>query len=120
MGSKTYYVYIMSNKSRRLYTGITSRIIERVREHKDKVNPGFTGRYNFDILVHYEEFSHPLTAIKREKQIKGWLREKKLKLILESNPDWADLSKEWEEDPSWKAIPDARFRLVRKQKLGDS
>lgn len=106
----------MSNKSRRLYIGITSTLMARVRQHKDKVMPGFTARYNFDTLVHYEEFSHPLIAIKREKEIKGWLREKKLKLILESNPDWADLSREWEEDPSWQTIPEAKFRLVRKKK----
>ena len=117
---KTYFVYIMSNKSRRLYTGITSRLIARVREHQDKVNEGFTARYNFDVLVYYEEFSHPLTAIKREKEIKDWLREKKLKLILASNPNWMDLSKEWEEDPSWQAIPDANPRLVPKRKYGDS
>ncbi len=117
---KTYYVYILSNKSRRLYTGITSDLIARVRQHREKVNQGFTARYNFDKLVYYEKFSHPLTAIKREKQIKGWLREKKLKLVLESNPDWVDLSQEWEEDPSWKAIPEATPRLVRKGKAGES
>ena len=117
---KTYYVYIMSNKSRHLYTGITSSLIARVRQHKDKFNPGFTARYNFDKLVHYEGFSHPLTAIKREKEIKGWLREKKLKLVMESNPDWVDLSQEWEEDPSWQAMPEAKPRLIRKRKAGES
>ena len=108
----------MSNKSRRLYVGITSRLSARVREHRDKVNKGFTARYKFDMLVYYEEFFNPMDAIAREKEIKGWLREKKLTLILSMNPDWADLSQEWEEYPSWQAIPDAKF--VLKRKLGKS
>ena len=85
----------MSNKSRRLYVGITSRLIQRIFEHKNKVLPGFTARYNFDVLVYYEEFSRVTDAIAREKEIKAWRREKKLKLILAENPDWADLSAEW-------------------------
>jgi putative endonuclease len=117
MASKTYYVYIMSNKSRRLYVGITSRLAARVCEHRNKVNKGFTARYNFDVLVYYEEFLYVLEAIAREKEIKGWLREKKLTLILSLNPNWADLSQEWEEDLSWQAIPEAR--PVLKRKLGD-
>ncbi len=103
---KIYFVYIMSNKSRRLYVGITSRLIARVFEHKNKINRGFTSRYSFDEV---------LNAIAREKEIKGWLREKKLKLILEANPNWEDLSLVWEEDPSWKAIPDAKPRPVLKR-----
>src|SRR5262245_1885409 len=91
---KTYFVYIMSNKSRRLYTGITSTLGQRVYQHKNKVLPGFTARYKFDILVRFEEYSHVMDAIAREKEIKSWRREKKLKLILAENPDWADLSAE--------------------------
>ena len=112
---KTYFVYIMSNKSRRLYIGITSRLIHRVFQHKNKTLGGFTARYKFDMLVYYEEFSEVLDAIAREKQLKGWLREKKLKLILSENPHWADLSAEWEEDPSWQTIPEAQFQLKRKK-----
>ena len=114
---KTYYVYIMSNKSRRLYTGITSTLIARVHQHRNKTLGGFTARYKFDMLVYYEEFGEVLEAIAREKQIKGWLREKKLKLILSVNPNWEDLSLEWEEDPSWQAIPGTHYRL--KPKKGD-
>ena len=101
---KQYFVYIMSNKSRRLYVGITSKLFGRVFDHKNKTIPGFTSRYKFDMLVYYEEYSNVMSAIAREKEIKGWRREKKLKLILADNPDWADLSAGWEEDPSWKAI----------------
>src|ERR1700704_355299 len=114
---KRYCVYCMSNKSRRLYFGITSRLVSRVFEHKTKALPGFTARYKFDILVYYEEYSQVTTAIAREKEIKGWRREKKLKLILADNPDWADLSAEWEEDPSWKAISDKELWPMLKRKL---
>jgi putative endonuclease len=107
---KQYFVYIMSNKSRRLYVGITSKLLKRIFQHKNKLLPGFTARYNFDMLVYYEEFSQVVNAIAREKEIKGWRREKKLKLALKENPDWEDLSLEWEEDPSWKALPDAKPR----------
>jgi len=113
---KHYYVYIVSNKSRRLYTGITSNLRKRVFEHKNKLLEGFTARYNFDMLVYYEEFSQVVNAITREKQIKSWSREKKLRLIVAINPDWRDLSLEWEEDPSWPADPLAKFRPVLKRK----
>ena len=107
---KIFFVYMMSNKSRRLYTGITSELVKRVSEHKNKLRDGFTARYTFDMLVYFETFSNPQAAIFREKEIKGWRREKKLKLILAVNPDWADLSTEWHEDPSWSAIPGAMPR----------
>jgi putative endonuclease len=88
---KTYFVYIMSNKSRRLYVGITSEFQVRVFKHKHKWYEGsFTARYQFDMLVYFETFSNPSEAIEREKEIKGWRREKKLRLILAANPDWAD------------------------------
>jgi putative endonuclease len=64
---KTYFVYIMSNKSRRLYIGITSKLQKRVFEHKHKLLEGFTARYSFDMLVYYEEFSNVISAITREK-----------------------------------------------------
>lgn len=94
----------MSNKSRRLYIGITSKLQKRVFEHKNKLIEGFTSKYSFDMLVYYEEFSSVLAAIAREKELKGWRRAKKLALILFENPDWADISLEWEEDPSWSAV----------------
>jgi putative endonuclease len=116
---KSYFVYIMSNKSRRLYTGITSTLGQRVYQHKNKVLPGFTARYKFDMLVYFEEYSHVMDAIAREKEIKRWRREKKLKLILAENPNWADLSAEWEEDPSWRAISSEEMRPMLKRRVVD-
>src|SRR5215470_17664980 len=117
---KTYFVYIMSNKSRRLYVGITSRLYSRVFEHKNKVLPGFTARYQFDMLIYYEEFAWVTDAIAREKEIKGWRREKKVQLILTENPDWADLSAEWEEDPSWRAMSNEELRRMLRRKRSNS
>src|SRR5216684_2363173 len=99
---KQYFVYVMSNKSRRLYIGITSKLLKRIFQHKNKLIPGFTARYNFDLLVYFEELGQVVNAINREKQLKGWTRAKKLMLILNENPEWADLSAEWFEDPSWE------------------
>jgi len=116
---KQYFVYVMSNKSRRLYVGITSKLFGRVFDHKNKIIPGFTSRYKFDMLVYYEEYSNVMSAIAREKEIKGWRRAKKLNLILSENPDWADLSAEWEEDPSWKAISSEELRTFPKRRPVD-
>ena len=114
---KQYFVYFLSNKSRRLYVGITSKLFNRVFQHKNKVPPGFTARYNFDMLVYYEEFSQVASALTREKEIKAWRREKKLKLILAENPDWVDLSLEWRDDPSWKATSETELRRISKRTL---
>jgi len=92
---KTYYVYIMTNKSKTLYTGVTNDIERRVYEHKNKLLPGFTSRYNITKLVCYEEYGDIHLAIAREKQIKGWLRIKKIALIETTNPEWKDLSLDW-------------------------
>ena len=92
---KTYYVYILASKSGTLYTGITSNLFRRVSEHKDHVFPGFTSKYNVNRLLYYEKFGTPDAAIKREKQIKGWRREKKIKLIDSTNPEWKDLAENW-------------------------
>jgi putative endonuclease len=93
--SKEYYVYIMTNKSRTLYTGVTGDLMQRVYEHKNKLVPGFTKKYNIQYLVYYETTSSINSAIEREKQIKGWLRAKKIALINSVNPAWKDLSEEW-------------------------
>lgn len=92
---KQYYVYIITNTSRTLYTGVTDNLECRVYEHKKKLIEGFTKRYNITKLVYYEETSDVQSAIKREKQIKGWLRRKKIALIEAMNPKWEDLSAEW-------------------------
>jgi putative endonuclease len=92
---KEYYVYIMTNKSRTLYTGVTNDLMRRVYEHKNKLVKGFTSRYNIKFLVYYESTSSIRSAIEREKQIKGLLRSKKIALIDSMNPEWKDLSEEW-------------------------
>ena len=91
-----YYVYIMTNRSRTLYTGITNNLERRVYEHKRKLIPGFTSKYNLVQLAYYEATPSIESAITREKQIKGWLRRKKIALIESVNPEWRDLSLEWE------------------------
>ena len=93
-----YYVYILSNKSKTLYTGITNNLHRRVFEHKSKKIKGFTSRYNITKLIYYEITNEVKTAIAREKQIKGWIRKKKINLIESMNPEWNDLSEEWEWD----------------------
>ena len=95
--AKQYYVYIMTNKSRTLYTGITSNLERRVYEHKQKLLPGFTERYNITRLVYFEATQDVHAAIAREKQIKGWLRSKKIALVESANPGWQDLSVGWDE-----------------------
>ncbi len=95
--SKEYYVCIMTNKSHTLYTGVTNNLMRRVLEHKKKLIPGFTSRYNIKQLVYFESTPDVSQAILREKQIKGWLRVKKIKLIESLNPEWKDLSEGWYE-----------------------
>lgn len=92
---KQYYVYIMTNRSKTLYTGVTSDPVRRVYEHKNKVADGFTKKYNITKLVFFEETDDVLSAITREKQIKGWLRKKRIDLIESINPEWNDLSQGW-------------------------
>ena len=92
---KEYYVYIITNRSRTLYTGVTNDLMRRVYEHKNKLVPGFTSKYNIQYLVYYESTSSIHAALEREKQIKGWRREKKIALIHSMNHDWKDLSEEW-------------------------
>jgi putative endonuclease len=94
---KQYYIYIMTNNSRTLYTGVTDDLLRRVYEHKNKLIAGFTQKYNITKLVYYEITSDVQAAIQREKQIKGWLRKKKIALIEASNPEWEDLSEGWYE-----------------------
>jgi putative endonuclease len=95
---KQYYVYVMTNKSRTLYTGVTNDLKRRVYEHKHKLVPGFTSRYNITQLVYFETTQDIRAAIAREKQIKGWLRVKKIALIESANPCWQDLSDTWREN----------------------
>lgn len=92
---KRYYVYILTNKSRTLYTGVTNGLLRRVYEHKQKLVQGFTAKYNITRLAYFEETTDVQAALAREKQIKGWLRIKKIALIESVNPRWEDLSDGW-------------------------
>jgi putative endonuclease len=90
------WVYIMSNPwSRVLYVGVTNDIIRRVWEHKQRKQAGFTQKYNVTSLVYVEEHAGPGEAIEREKQIKGWLRSRKLALVESANPEFTDLAEGW-------------------------
>jgi putative endonuclease len=88
----TYWLYIMASRSRVLYTGVTNDLGRRVKEHKQGLIAGFTQQYRITRLVHFEEYSDIRDAIAREKQIKGWVRSRKIKLIEERNPTWDDLA----------------------------
>jgi putative endonuclease len=96
-GQKTYCVYILTNRSKTLYTGVTSKMEQRVWQHKHHVLRGFTANYKIDRLVYFERYSSIHSAIAREKQIKGYTRLKKIALIVSQNPTWKDLSAEWYE-----------------------
>lgn len=93
--SEQYFVYIMANASRTLYIGITNDLQRRCYEHKHKLIAGFTAKYTIRFLVYYEATSDVREALAREKQLKGWLRSKKIRLIESLNHEWKDLSKEW-------------------------
>lgn len=93
---KTYYIYFLASISRVIYTGLTNNLYFRVKQHKEaKDRSAFTARYRINRLVYYEEYERIYEAIDREKQIKRWRREKKIKLIEEVNPKWKDLAKDW-------------------------
>ena len=90
-----FFVYIMSIKSRRIYTGVSNSIVRRVAQHKRGDIKGFTQRYKINRLVYYERFQFIGNAIRREKQIKGWDRAKRIALIERDNPTWDDLADDW-------------------------
>jgi putative endonuclease len=95
MSNRGYFVYIMANRSRTLYIGVTNDLERRVVEHKARKTPGFTARYNVTRLVYFEDTNDVWSALEREKELKGWLRSKKVALIQETNPNWVDLSRDW-------------------------
>jgi len=94
--SKTYYVYLLSNWNNKvLYIGVTNNLQRRIYEHKQKLVPGFTEKYNVNKLVYFEQTEDIIAAISREKQLKKWRREKKNALVNSLNPGWQDLSMDW-------------------------
>lgn len=87
-----YFVYILTTKyNKLLYIGVTNNLERRIYEHKNKLTPGFTSKYNINKLVFFQEFSDIHDAIAAEKQIKGWLRSKKNHLVSQLNPLWEEL-----------------------------
>src|SRR5713101_3979966 len=90
--NRTYCVYILASRSRNLYTGVTDDLQRRMVEHREGLVPGFTTRYRIFRLVHFELFGDIRSAIAREKEIKAWRREKKIRLIERRNPTWEDLA----------------------------
>jgi putative endonuclease len=106
---KPMYVYILASRSGVLHVGVTNDLERRMYEHRHKLVPGFTAKYNVDLLMWYEEFPDPSQAIEAEKRIKGWRREKKVALIEERNPTWRDLYEPGDVD-STGARPEASAR----------
>lgn len=106
--NRTYWVYILASRSRMLYVGVTNDLQRRIVEHRMRLVPGFTARYNIDRLVHCEPFADVRDAIPREKEIKGWRREKKIWLIEHGNPTWEDLAGNFPLLKSQQQIPHRR------------
>jgi putative endonuclease len=92
MGERQYFVSIMASLTRTLYIGVTSNLLKRLYQHQNSLLKGFTQKYEIDRLVYFEKYSTAIEAITREKQLKGWLRSKKVHLIESKNPEWKDLS----------------------------
>ena len=91
-----YYVYILANWNNKvIYTGVTNNLERRIYEHRNKLADGFTKKYNVCKLVYFDCTTDVKSAIAREKQIKGWTRQKKDDLVKEANPEWEDLSQSW-------------------------
>ena len=93
---KDYYVYILTNyEETTFYIGVTSDLLRRVWEHKNKIKEGFSSKYNLTKLVYIETTDSSISAICREKQLKRWHREWKINVIKESTPNFDDLSEQW-------------------------
>ena len=88
---RTFFVYILSSRFRTLYVGVTNDLQRRVLQHRERRPGSYTARYRISTLVYYETYSDPTAAIVREKQIKGWRRDRKDALIESLNPGWRDL-----------------------------
>lgn len=97
MSGKQYFVYMMASFRQVLYIGVTNNLQRRVYQHKQKTDAeSFTARYNVNRLVFFEAYGEIQDALAREKQLKSWRREKKVALLTEHNPNWRDLSLDWE------------------------
>ena len=93
---RQYYVYIMTNRRHSpLYVGVTNDLVRRVYEHRNKLHKGYASKYNITMLMYYEVTDDVESAITREKQLKGWLKRRKVALIESVNPNWQDLAQDW-------------------------
>jgi len=90
-----FWVYIIVSRTGTLYIGVTGYLTRRIHQHKIESIEGFTQKYKVHRLVYYETYDHVLTAISREKQLKGWRRQKKVALVEKANPRWQDLAEQW-------------------------
>jgi len=95
MEERRYFVYILANRSGTLCTGVTNDLRRRIYEHKHGLTGGFTKQYNIDRLMYYESTTDIRSAIAREKEIKGWVRARKVALIESTNRDWKNLAADW-------------------------
>jgi len=108
---REYYVYIMASKSGVLYIGVTNDLTRRIYEHKKGLIPGFSQKYKTKRLVYFDSCSSITDAIDREKQLKGWIRQKKDNLINTINPTWSDLSRSFDSTPpsaNWRRLSSAQ------------
>jgi len=112
-----FWVYILSSVSGTLYVGVTNNIDKRIWEHKSGLIEGFSKKYACTHLVYYEAFDDVRVAISREKQLKRWRREKKVKLIENINPHWNDLSENW---GSRMVFPQESIRELREKAEGSN
>jgi putative endonuclease len=93
---REYHVYILASDSRELYVGVTANLARRISQHRTALKPkGYTAKHETRRLVYCEATQSVLAAIRREKQIKGWTRRRKLELVDTLNPDWKDLAEGW-------------------------
>jgi len=90
-----FFIYILASRSRVLYTGVTRDLIRRLYQHRNGLVPGFTSRYRVTRLVYFEETPEARSAFRREREIKGWSRGKKIQLIESMNAGWLDLAEDW-------------------------
>jgi putative endonuclease len=119
--SRTYWIYILASRSRNLYVGVTNDLQRRMIEHRQGLVPGFTSRYKIFRLVHCEQFADIRDAIAREKEIKGWRREKKIWLIERDNPPWQDFAGNFAplKSRSLTPVPTSRGRVRDDNSGGD-
>ena len=107
---RSYFVYILGSISGTLYIGVTGSLRRRVWQHKEHAVEGFTSKYDVTRLLYFETYHQVGNAIAREKQLKGWRREKKVALIEKNNPRWEDLSREWYVERRVRIVPPNSWR----------